>query len=311
MKRKLVYTLVFLFFAISTIAQQVPQYTHYIFNYFAINPAFAGSGDCLDVRLGYRMQWVGFEGAPRTAFANFHAPLKFKKQRNVYTKHGVGLHAHSDNIGPFGSTTLLAAYAYHFPINYKVKASFGLFAGIEQFRFMPSRVTLIDYDDDAISASGNVFIYPKVTPGFHLEGQKWFAGVSIHELLRNKWKVLENNRKGWQYHLLYGQRIKGRKKVDLIASGLFKFGPYATPAIDLNLIGEYDQILSVGLSFRNTDAIAALFKIKFKRQFALGYAFDFTTSKIRYGSSNTHEIILSIYTCARDKNESYQCPAYY
>jgi type IX secretion system PorP/SprF family membrane protein len=309
--KRLLFILIAIAVLAQTRAQQVPQYTHYIFNYFALNPAFAGSGDCLDVRLGFRSQWVGFEGAPRTAFANFHTPLKLKKSKNVYTKHGVGLHVHSDNIGPFGSTQLLGAYAYHFPVNQRVKASFGVFGGIEQFRFNASRVTLADYDDAAIAASASAFLFPKVTPGFHLEGEKWFAGASIHELLRNRWKVLENNRKGWQYHLLYGQRIKGRKKLDLIASGLFKFGPFATPALDLNLMGEYDKTISVGLSWRNTDAIAAMFKVKFKQYFALGYAFDFTTSRIRYGSSNTHEVILSIYTCAKSKYASFQCPAYF
>ena len=37
-------------------AQQTAQYTQNVFNMFAINPAVAGSKDCIDVRLGYRQQ---------------------------------------------------------------------------------------------------------------------------------------------------------------------------------------------------------------------------------------------------------------
>ena len=56
-------------------AQQISQYTQYVFNHFSINPAVAGSKDCLDVRLGYRRQWVGFENAPVTAWASLHGVI--------------------------------------------------------------------------------------------------------------------------------------------------------------------------------------------------------------------------------------------
>ena len=42
-------------------AQQLAQYTQYVFNHFSVNPAVAGSKDCLDVRLGFRKQWNGFD----------------------------------------------------------------------------------------------------------------------------------------------------------------------------------------------------------------------------------------------------------
>ena len=39
-------------------------------------------------------------------------------------------------------------------------------------------------------------------------------------------------------------------------------------------------------------------KIPFLQYFTLGYSYDVTTSKLRAGGANTHEIILGIYPCS-------------
>ena len=47
-----------------TFGQQDAQYTHYMFNTQAINPAYAGSREALTITGLHRSQWAGFEGAP-------------------------------------------------------------------------------------------------------------------------------------------------------------------------------------------------------------------------------------------------------
>ena len=59
-------------------AQQIEQYTQYVFNHFSVNPAVAGSKDCIDVRLGFRKQWVGFPGAPTTGWATVQGTIRPK-----------------------------------------------------------------------------------------------------------------------------------------------------------------------------------------------------------------------------------------
>ena len=39
------------------------------------NPAAAGNSPCLDMRMGVRSQWAGFEGAPLTSFASLSGRL--------------------------------------------------------------------------------------------------------------------------------------------------------------------------------------------------------------------------------------------
>ena len=69
MTRKKIYalSLLFAFYLLHSndlLAQQPSQYTQYIFNYFGINPAAGGSTKCLQLKAGYRRQWLGFESAP-------------------------------------------------------------------------------------------------------------------------------------------------------------------------------------------------------------------------------------------------------
>uniref|UniRef100_UPI0039AF6E50 type IX secretion system membrane protein PorP/SprF n=1 Tax=Myroides odoratus TaxID=256 RepID=UPI0039AF6E50 len=57
-----------LLFAQQVSAQQDPQYTQYMYNPASINPAYSGSVDHLQLFGLYRTQWVGLDGAPRTAY---------------------------------------------------------------------------------------------------------------------------------------------------------------------------------------------------------------------------------------------------
>ena len=50
-----------LFSCTVTMAQQLPQFTQYMYNTIAINPAYAGSRDALSIIALHRSQWVGFD----------------------------------------------------------------------------------------------------------------------------------------------------------------------------------------------------------------------------------------------------------
>src|SRR6201996_5290969 len=58
-----------------SMAQQLPQYTQYVFNNYLLNPAVSGIENYTDVKLGYRSQWTGLEGAPVTSYLTVNAPI--------------------------------------------------------------------------------------------------------------------------------------------------------------------------------------------------------------------------------------------
>ncbi|TAE63130.1 MAG: type IX secretion system membrane protein PorP/SprF, partial [Bacteroidetes bacterium] len=87
-------------------AQQDPQFSQYMFNMLAVNPAYAGSIDnTLTVTGLGRIQWVNFAGAPNTQTISIHAPL----MNNTV---GVGGQIVADQIGISKTLAVIGTGAY-------------------------------------------------------------------------------------------------------------------------------------------------------------------------------------------------------
>ncbi len=279
-------------------AQQTAQYTQNVFNMFAINPAVAGSKDCIDVRLGYRQQWVGFPGAPTTGWATINSVLKPKHKGFKANRHGIGAFVESDNTGPLGYTTLQLAYAYHLQLRQDVFLSMGFFAGLQQEKLSLGDVTAGNNNDPALAHNGSALVYPIITPGLWLYGKSSWAGLSIQQLLGNRVKDIGlDTRLTNHYIVSAGHRYRIDRKFSITPNALLKLSPGSPMAMDLNAMLEYRRRLGIGVSYRNQDAVAFMIKLPFLKYFSLGYSYDITTSKLRAGASNTHEIILGIYPC--------------
>ena len=294
-------------------AQQISQYTQYVFNQFSVNPAVAGSKDCLDVRLGFRKQWVGFPGSPTTGWASLHGAIRAKGKPFVKSRHGVGAFIESDEAGALGYTHLYLAYAYHVQMAKDYYMSMGLFAGIKQQKLDLGQVNAINPVDPALSKDGSVIVYPEVWPGIWIYSKNGWAGLSINQALGNKVKDMGVDTRLTRHFLASGgRRVRINRTLALVPSAMLKFSPRSPLAIDVNASIEYRRKLGLGISYRNQDAIAFMVKIPFLKFFTLGYSYDVTTSRLRTASSNTHELILAIYPCGNHDpaKEIVRCPVF-
>lgn len=310
--KKYLFTLLFIISAFLSRAQQIPQYTHFIQNYYALNPALAGMNSCLNIQTGYRSQWVGFDGAPKTTFVTISSPLKLKTHNTTETKHGIGAFIENDAIGPFSRSVVYLSYAYHFPMGRNITASMGVFGGLMQMGVDATRINLSQTDDPVINGSATAFFIPDFSPGIFINHDDWFVGYSIRQIFLNKWsKLIGSNlsRNRFHHYFLAGKRFKS-KKFNIVPSGLIKFVGFSNPAIDLNLMFELSNYYKMGISWRNSDAIAGLLSIKFLKFFTFSYAYDFTTSAINTVSSNTHEFMLGISACPFNGVDTYLCPVF-
>jgi type IX secretion system PorP/SprF family membrane protein len=303
---------IFLFYFLCFKAQQTTQFSQYVFNYFALNPALAGSQDCFNFKMGFRAQWVGFEGNPQTGFASFHTRLKSKKTKTSRTYHGVGAYFENDVLGYIGTSTLNLAYAYHFPMGRKISASVGVFGGFQQFKVDASKIVAVNYNDPLLSNGGSAIFVPYFTPGIFLNHDDWFAGLSIRQVVRNKWDrvIGDNARNRFHHYIVAGKRFKLKKDINAVPSVMLKYVGYSALSIDANINFEINHLFDLGIGWRNQDAIALMAKFRFAKYFTLGYAFDFTTSKIRTASSNTHEFIIGISACSHNSKNTYICPVF-
>jgi type IX secretion system PorP/SprF family membrane protein len=81
----------------------------YMFNGLFINPAYAGSHEVVNLMAIYRHQWVGMDGAPRTANLSVHSP--FRK-----SQYAMGLIVSNDKIGLSNTVTVTPSFSYRIKI---------------------------------------------------------------------------------------------------------------------------------------------------------------------------------------------------
>jgi len=315
MKKQLVISILFLATSFSIKAQQNAQFTNFLFNSFALQPAQAGLNKCLDARVGFRTQWVGFENAPRTLFLSAHQRLdRISREKGVI--HGVGVIIEGDDTGFTGRTALHAVYAIHLPISRKTRISFGVGVGALQYRFDASAVRVISpspVPDPALQSSQSQFALPDIKAGIWLYSKYWFAGFSGHNLTSPTFfdQEPEDIRIQPNFNLMAGRIFPGGDKMSYIPAAQLKFTGNSRPSIDVNFWADYDDVVALGVAFRSEDAVAGMLKFSFLDYFTLAYAYDFTYSRMRLGSSNSHEVILGISACPRNQKAGFvPCNAY-
>lgn len=293
--------------------QFLSQYTQYVFNQFSVNPAVAGSNECLDMRLGVRQQWTGFEGAPNTGWISLHGAIGSKKRNFNGNKHGVGVFLEADNAGNWGYTRFLLAYAYNIRTSKNSHLAFGLFAGGQQVKLDVGAITLSNYDDPVVNSAASTTLVPEITPGFWYYNKHTWMGLSIHQLLTNGFgEVGIESRLSRHVMLSGGRRYSMGDKTQFIPSAMLKWAAASAWAFDLNAMVEWNRAIALGAGYRNGDALTLMLRVGFLEYFQLGYSYDVTTSKLRVAGSNTHELILAITPCSRTdmRDRMISCPAF-
>jgi type IX secretion system PorP/SprF family membrane protein len=289
-----------LFLAQEAIAQQQEHLTQYQFNQFAFNPALAGSKSCIDIRGGYRLQWVGIDGAPETAFLNVHAPLKFgKKKKSAFgPSHGIGANLRRDAIGPFSNIEGQVAYAFHIPIKRSIKLSFGTSFGFKQSAFDDNKFVTI-YPDNAIPSAQNFIIFPDAKFGAWLTTKDEYFGFAINNLFGNKLEQLgQNSKLERHFYITAGKKLKLEKGWTLIPSILMLKTKNTPLDFHLSALFDLDNTISFGIGLRRTDAITGQIRVKFMDFISIGYSFDFIISKLQKNMYQSHEVSFALNGCS-------------
>ena len=303
----------------------MPQYSDYMVNYFNLNPAAAGSPGCLIAKLGYRAQWVGLEGAPQTAFFNVHSNFKKKRRMWINDKHAWGLKFENDATGvsgPINRTTMQGAYAYHKPIGNQLFMSVGVHAGIIQYQYKFDNIKLPEtspFDDPVTSGntSNSALLYPDISPGVMVYNQRGYVGYTLKNMIRNRLRKVYGDaamgRMVFHHYLTAGYRLGGEKSVfSFIPSVNIKVAGHLPPSFDLTFMGNYNNLIDLGIQYRYIDGINAIVNLKLKN-LTIGYAYDYNLSAIKFGSGNGHEIIFGYRWCVNEYKDNVpkeHCPAY-
>ena len=302
-------TIFVILFVKSSFSQQLPQYSQWSFNQFSVNPAMAGIKNCLDVRTAIRLQYLGIDGAPQSGLFTINAPINAKRKDLSSPYHGIGAKIERDVIGNFTDFAVSMAYALHFPIDRDKRLSFGLSGGVQQFSFNQENVTTVD-PDPAVAQSANVFMVPLLGAGAWYNSKDFYVGLSMDQMARNKWRDIGfASRYGIHTKLTTGTRWGFDNGNSLLPSALLRIPPAGPMSLDINLMMDFKNNFLLGFGFRNTDAVIALFRLRFD-QFSIGYSFDFLTSNLQGGNFNTHEISILFNRCRNRSSKIDACPLF-
>ena len=160
-------------------AQQLPQFTQYMFNTTSINPAYAGSREAMNLTALHRNQWSGIDGNPVTSTFSFHTPMSNERV-------GLGLSYISDQLGYENTNYIYGDFSYSVPISWEAKLSFGLKAGFTNYNR-----DLIDINDPNAQAVNNW--NPNFGAGVYVSTNRWFAGFSSPRILNNSLSLESTN----------------------------------------------------------------------------------------------------------------------
>lgn len=305
---------------LGSFAQQVGRYSMYMQNFYAINPAAAGLEDHLDITLGYRQQWLGFENAPQNYFLSANMPLN-KEYRspapaslrisdpNLYSadlpqsrtsKSGVGAMVNVNQYGAFKYTQAFGTYAFHLPITSKLNLSFGTNVGINAYTIDRSLINLEmpndSYYDEVLADARQNSTLLDIDVGFMLYAKRYFFGYSSEQLLGNNVSFGSKVQYGklLVYHrLLFGKTFVVNRYMRVIPSGFVYFTSRTLLSVEANIRFDYHDQVWWGVSYRHKDAIVPMAGLYINDQLKIGYAFDYCISPLRqYAGAGSHEFMI-------------------
>lgn len=223
--------------------------------------------------------------------------------------------ATADKIGSYTNTGLFGSYAYIIkdPITGGA-LSLGVQAGFNNFNAnfeeLSKRTSDVEFDrfmsEFKPNFGGGIFYYNKLM----------WAGFSVPTIMTHA-KFLEGAGDLTQLKLPRFYYLNGGLKLPLDPrTKKFWFHPSillrvqdGTPlSADLNGMIAYEDVISLGTSYRSGDGIMTFINYKLSEKFYVGYSYDWTTSDIRRFSNGTHEIMINYRTRLRKIHQSLDCP---
>jgi type IX secretion system PorP/SprF family membrane protein len=278
--------------SIQTFGQMQATYTNFLLNEYYYNPAISGSRNVHTANMSYRNQWTGFDDAPVTLMGNFNGSVKNQG------KHGYGLSILSDRLGLMQNTGVYLNYAYHVNLGDQLKLGLGVQPGYVQYRIRLYDARIVDAGDDILT--GNIYAANAIdlNSGIHLYSKKFFFMASVHQLLGQSIEFTSFNSSLTQHFLgIVGYTFENDKsKWAIQPAFLMRYlGPFPTQW-NAMLRATYDKKYWGGLVYRSHDAAAICAGIQLKERYNIGYAFDYSLSKISQYQNGTHEITLSFIT---------------
>lgn len=299
-------------------AQTNPVLGQYFQNMPAYSPAMAGMNDNLEITVGLRQQWAGFEGAPRTFYLGANGVLGAKKRTMVDPraipndtaamrtskpgiKHGVGGNLMAMQQGAFKQNEMSLLYAVHVPVAANTYLSLGMSASIYNEKVNTLDAWVKDQVNDQLYLSllqnGSSNTYLHLNTGLSLYSNRYYISYSMMEatstFISGNKEVNKDNR-SLRHHIVGGYRFLLSDKWELLPNTFVRIDQSKPTFYEGGLRARYNRNMWAGLSYRNDKTVVAMLGMIFNNKIRFGYAFEYTGADISRYNQGSHEIVLGL-----------------
>lgn len=268
-------------------AQQNPMYTQYMYNPTVINPAYAASKESMCFFGLYRNQWIGIDGAPKTANIGFTTPLN---NPNL----GLGVNFVNDHIGALDENSLAIDLAYTLDLNAQYKLAVGLKGTMNLWSMSYSKLNIYDQTGPFAYEDVKNKFSPNIGAGAYFFSDVAYLGLSVPKIFKVDYyddiKRITMRQKPL-FYMMGGYVFDLGSDWLLKPTFLSKIGS-GKPSLDVTANVQFQEKFTIGTAYRWNAAISALFGVQIDTNWFIGYSYDFDTTKLNRYNAGSHEIFM-------------------
>ena len=293
-KLKLALGILFLFLLSVTKSrgQQDPTFTQYYFNTQSINPAYAGTWDNTGFMVLGRHQWVGMTGAPTSYTFSFQTPTR---SQNV----ALGLNVIADIVGYEKRFSLNFDYSYRVKITKKTNLRLGVKGGITSYSNNLTNYTGYPGDpaDPMFMTDINNKLMPNFGVGAFMNNKEFYVGLSSTQIFKTDFKDNYSNysSKGElrHFYLMGGYVFELSERLSFKPTFLVRYNFGASMVVDLTANFLLGEKVWLGANYRTGDSFGFIAQWIFDNKLRIGYAIDYSITKLHSFNYATHEVMVS------------------
>ena len=270
--------------------------SQYFLSKLALNPAYAGVSDRIELVTLYRNQYENIRGGPMKFLLQYATPIS-------NTNSSIGASIDYDKMGPLRQYEVCASYSYRIRMDLNKSLGFGLRGGVVHGEFNPTELDGYSLNDPRITATNQLFTLPVFGGGAYYESKKLAMGLSVPNFLVNDFTLTADStdfKSEFKTFAMGEYLFNINDKIALKPSCFIRYQPKSQSGLDLNLYFIYQKKYWLGLGFQSEDLMSLnllfiLDKTNFQflnNSIRIGYSYEFNRTSYKTYLGGAHEIVL-------------------
>jgi type IX secretion system PorP/SprF family membrane protein len=280
-----------IFIGAAAIAQQSPLSESYFLDKYTLAPSYAGNFNSKYLFLGYRSDWTGISGGPKTFRISYNDILPWMNNA------GFGGKIVYDKAGIFNQLYIMGSYSYNLQVADEHHVMFGLSMGLYH-----NTLNLSDYyndpnynldpslvQDDVSSKIKFMSDFSLVYAWNGLEAGFMFSNMSFGNATYKEVDLTYNPLSNFQFHATYLYNIAD--DWDLSPLLIVRGGKDIKTQFEFAAQVAWQKRFMGSLVFRDPGILGFGFGANIDKGIKIAYNFNFATN-VAMGVFNNHEITL-------------------